>query len=88
MFADLHSAVVFSQRDEDERNAFASASPAAAITNCARAFAAFADEDYLSAVPMLETAVEDGLLLGGSNPQRRLLQETLDEAIVRSRQNA
>ena len=88
VFADLHSAVVFSQRAENERNEFASSSPSAVIANCARAFAAFADEDYRSAVPMLEAAVADALLLGGSNPQRRLVQETLDEAIVRSRQNA
>ena len=47
-----------------------------------------ADGDYASAVPMLEKAVDDALLFGGSNPQRRLVQETCDEAIVRSRQNA
>jgi tetratricopeptide (TPR) repeat protein len=88
VFADLHSAVVQSQRTEAERDEFASSLPSTAIANCARAFAAFVDEDYETAVPMLEDAVDDALLFGGSNPQRRLLQETLDEAIVRSRQNA
>ena len=87
-FADLHSAVVVSQCSATERQEFSDALQSSAMANCARALAAFADGDYASAVPMLEKAVDDALLFGGSNPQRRLVQETCDEAIVRSRQNA
>ena len=44
------------------------------------AFFAFAKRDYTKTVLLLEPIVEDSVLLGGSNPQRRIVSDTLDAA--------
>lgn len=46
------------------------------------AFYAFAEGNYNKTVSLLEPVVNDSVLLGGSNPQRRIVADTLDAAKI------
>jgi len=50
----------------------------------AKGFNAFADADYAAAVTILEPVLPGSVLLGGSNPQRRIVAETFQEACKRA----
>jgi len=50
----------------------------------AKGFNAFADSDYAAAAALLQPVVSGSVLLGGSNPQRRIVEETWLEACRRS----
>jgi hypothetical protein len=52
----------------------------------AKGFNAFADADYASAVKILEPVLPASVLLGGSNPQRRVVEETFQAARQRASQ--
>lgn len=52
----------------------------------AKGFNAFADADYAAAVTLLEPVLPGSVLLGGSNPQRRVVAETFQEARIRAGQ--
>ena len=63
----------------------------AELANCmlqfAKGFNAFADCDYAAAVALLEPVMSGSVMLGGSNPQRRIIEETLLEACIRAGQH-
>lgn len=50
----------------------------------ARGFYAFADADYVTAVTLLQPVLPGSVLLGGSNPQRRIVEETFRAASARA----
>ena len=50
----------------------------------AKGFYAFADADYAAAVTLLKPVLPGSVLLGGSNPQRRIVEETFLEATTRA----
>lgn len=50
----------------------------------AKGFNAFADRDFAAAATLLEPVQSDSVLLGGSNPQRRIIEETYLEACMRA----
>jgi len=52
----------------------------------AASFGAFAKHDYDGVVNMLEPILADSVLLGGSNPQRRIVEDTYLEACMRAKQ--
>ena len=54
------------------------------ILQFAKGFNAFADSDYAAAVTILEPVLPASVLLGGSNPQRRIVAETFQEARTRA----
>jgi len=50
----------------------------------AQGFYAFADADYAAAVTLLQPVLPGSVLLGGSNPQRRIVEETFLAASARA----
>lgn len=54
----------------------------------AKGFNAFADDDYAAAVTLLEPVLSGSVLLGGSNPQRRIVEETFLAARTLAGQSA
>ena len=61
---------------------------ASSIEIFAKSFGAFANHAYEDTVNLLEPVLKDSLLLGGSNPQRRIIEDTYLEACMRSDQYA
>lgn len=59
---------------------------AASIETFAKGFGAFARNANEEAVQLLEPVLDDSVLLGGSNPQRRVIEDTYLEACMRSDQ--
>lgn len=59
---------------------------AVSLETFARGFGAFASHDYEDAVDLLEPVLSASVLLGGSNPQRRVVEDTYLEACMRSEQ--
>ena len=57
---------------------------AACVYQYAEGFGAFANEAYDDVVTILEPVLPDSVLLGGSNPQRRIVEDTYLEACIRS----
>ncbi|NOX68867.1 MAG: hypothetical protein GXP15_06755 [Gammaproteobacteria bacterium] len=57
---------------------------AASLETFARAFGAFRNQAYEEVVALLEPVLPDSVLLGGSNPQRRIVEDTYLEACMRS----
>lgn len=53
---------------------------------CASAFGAYRDEDYDRAADLLEAILEKGILFGGSNPQRRIIDDTYLSACLKAKQ--
>ncbi len=56
---------------------------ASCMLQFAKGFYAFADADYAAAVTLLKPVLPGSVLLGGSNPQRRIVAETFLEASKR-----
>lgn len=94
-FADVHRAMVAallrrhgSPDNFNERLLEISRATGAHVTACtceyAAGFAAFCNEEYEKVVQILEPVLADSVLLGGSNPQRRIIEETYTEACVRA----
>ena len=54
------------------------------VRQYAEAFGAFANNAYEDAVAMLEPVLADSILIGGSNPQRRIVEDTYLEACMRT----
>ena len=54
------------------------------VQQFAEAFGAFANAAYDDAVALLEPVVADSYLIGGSNPQRRIVEDTYLEACMRT----
>ena len=54
----------------------------------AEAFGAFANENYAETVALLEPALSNSVMLGGSNPQRRIVEETYLQACLNAKQYA
>jgi hypothetical protein len=54
----------------------------------AEAFGAFASENYADTVALLEPALSNSVMLGGSNPQRRIVEETYLQACLKAKQYA
>lgn len=90
-FADLHRVLATASQGSEERLRLQESlaqEDAPFLEACAKAFNAFADKDYPLAAETLRNSVDDALFVGGSNPQRRVVRETYEEALRRSRQNA
>jgi hypothetical protein len=49
-------------------------------------FCAFANGDFATSVARLDLAVGDSVLLGGSNPQRHVIEETYQAALIAANQ--
>jgi len=62
----------------------ANSEAAACVYEFARGLAAFADHSYEEAVALLERACNASVVLGGSNPQRSVIEDTLLEACLRA----
>ena len=56
------------------------------VQQFAAGFGAFVDHAYDDAVSLLEPVLADSVLIGGSNPQRRIVEETYVEACMRAGQ--
>lgn len=54
------------------------------VQQFAKGFGAFADDAYDDAVRLLQPVFADSVLIGGSNPQRRIVEDTYLEACMRS----
>ena len=52
----------------------------------AEGFCAFANSDFDTSVARLKSAVTDSVLLGGSNPQRHVIEETYQAALIAAQQ--
>lgn len=94
-FADIHRVMSVALRNDSEQQqdllrklTDLSHERGSDVVNCmleyARGFKAFADEDYAAAVTILDPVISDSVLLGGSNPQRRIIEETFREAQKRA----
>lgn len=92
-FVDIHRVMSVgilndeSQQDEliDELGQMATSNGtplANAMLAYAEGFRAFANQDFAIAVERLEPTVIDSVLLGGSNPQRRVIEETYQAALT------
>ncbi|MBT8077692.1 MAG: hypothetical protein KJO31_03905 [Gammaproteobacteria bacterium] len=97
-FADLHCAMTAAVHPDKDKlasqlsalaeHAEQSRLPVANFVHqCAKSFAAFAAEQYADVVAILEPVLDDNPLIGGSNPQRRIVEETYLEASLRCGQN-
>lgn len=53
-----------------------------AMLRYAEGFCAFANQDFALAIERLEPVLADSVLLGGSNPQRRVVAETYEAALA------
>ena len=96
-FADIHRVMsVGILNDASQQNALidelgqvaaSSGTPLAnAMLAYAEGFRAFADRDFVAAVERLRSVVADSVLLGGSNPQRRVIEETYQAALIAANQ--
>jgi len=96
-FADIHRSIATALQDDSEKHSnllsqLRSASKKsgaqvdASLTIYAQAFGTFARHDYQETVQLLEPVLPDSVLLGGSNPQRRIIEDTYVEACMRSGQ--
>ncbi|MFT5500801.1 MAG: hypothetical protein ACI88G_000934 [Woeseiaceae bacterium] len=96
-FADVHRAMATALHpDKNKHSEFVSAladvsrRSGTRVAECvclfAEAFGAFVNESYDEVVAILEPIATDSVLIGGSNPQRRIIEETLVEACKRSGQ--
>ena len=54
------------------------------ISSCATGFEQFMQQDYKQSEKSLKSVIASNDLLGGSNPQRRIIEETYLEACIRS----
>ncbi|MEM7282477.1 MAG: hypothetical protein AAF438_12705 [Pseudomonadota bacterium] len=54
------------------------------LSSIGEAFRAFVSRDYQRSIALLEKSRQDTVLLGGSNPQRCIVEDTLLEACVRA----
>ena len=97
-FADLHRALLTalqagSDKHKDMVNQLSDFSAESAtraaefVCRTAKGLGAFANRDYADAVRILEPVSADSILVGGSNPQRRIVEETLVEACIRAGEN-
>jgi len=95
-FADIHRAMATAlQADTDSQQEFLEklrriavkreSRVAASLEVFADAFGAFANGAYDDVVQSLEPLLPDSVLLGGSNPQRRIVEDTYLEACMRSK---
>lgn len=96
-FADVHRAMVTALQptDEPHRNLLKKLHDVAekrgtrvacSLEKFAAGFGAFANRDFDEAVELLGPALSDSVLLGGSNPQRRVIEDTYLEACMRTEQ--
>jgi tetratricopeptide (TPR) repeat protein len=94
-FADAHKAMASALQPSTEKHEtlvahlseFASSANtdvAEFITQYSGALGAFAKGEYARAVGILEPFLSSSILIGGSNPQRRIIEETFVEACVRA----
>jgi hypothetical protein len=92
-FADIHRVMSVSilndamQQDaliaELSQMAVSSGTPLAeAMVAYAEGFRAFVDQDFATAAKRLKPFVADSVLLGGSNPQRAVIEETYQAALI------
>jgi hypothetical protein len=96
-FADLHRAMLTAlQADQrkheilvsqlSEHAAKSGTLVAESVCQYAKAFGAFVNRSYADAVNLMEPVLADSIMVGGSNPQRRIVEETYVEACIRAGQ--
>ena len=96
-FADIHRVMSVALRnDRSQQDALIEAlnqlaasekTPLAnAMLAYAEGFCAFANGDFATAVARLKLTVSDSVLLGGSNPQRHVIEETYQAALIAANQ--
>lgn len=96
-FADIHRAMATALHPENEKHAdlmdqlsaFSSRTgtqEAECVRQYAAGFGAFANRAYDDVVRLLGPLLADSVLIGGSNPQRRIIEETYVEACMRAGQ--
>lgn len=94
-FADIHRAMAAAlltrhgrHDDFTERLSQVSSSSAETVVHCSYEYAlgcsAFCSEDYAGAVKTLEPVLAKSVNVGGSNPQRRIIEDTYVEACIRA----
>ena len=95
-FADIHRAMMSAlRRDKRKHEVFVkhlagvaekrATTVAESVRIYAESFGAFANENYNDTVTMLEPALSGSVMLGGSNPQRRIVEETFLQACLRAK---
>ena len=98
-FADIHRAMATALHPDHKKHSDvmlqlreASLNSGTRVAECVRQFAdgfgAFAGQAYADAVTLLEPVLADSVLIGGSNPQRQIVEDTYLEACMRTRQYA
>ena len=98
-FADVHRAMATAMHPDGKKHVnyvrqlqLVSERSGTRVAECvfkfACGFGAFVNQEYDEAVELLESIVADSVLIGGSNPQRRIIKETYLEACIRARQFA
>ncbi len=96
-FADVHRAMATALHPEDKKHndmmeqlrevsRVSGTRVAECVQQFAAGFGAFVDHAYDDAVSLLEPVLADSVLIGGSNPQRRIVEETYVEACMRTGQ--
>jgi len=96
-FADIHRAMATALQDTDtqhqdllkklhEVSEKSGTRVASALEKYAAGFGAFTRRDFDAAVQLLEPVLSDSVLIGGSNPQRRVIEDTYLEACMRTEQ--
>lgn len=96
-FADLHRAMATAMQDTDlqhqdllhklhDVSEKTGTQVASSLEKFAAGFGAFANCAFDEAVRLLEPVLSDSVLVGGSNPQRRIVEDTYLEACMRSGQ--
>ena len=92
VFADVHRVMAAGLEGVDVQNQLLQSlrqqanesvyKPSQVMLRIAEGFFAFANKDFETSVERLQPVVADSVLLGGSNPQRRIVAETCDAARI------
>jgi len=96
-FADIHRVMMSAlHRDKSKHEAMAKhltgisqklgTTVADSVRVYAEAFGAFANENYDETMVLLESSLPNSVMLGGSNPQRRIVEETYLLACLKAKQ--
>lgn len=88
-FADVHRSMMTALQSKQEQREWLDqlnqldSETGQSVTEFTKGFSAFVDGDYQKVITILERVLDNSVLLGGSNPQRRIVEETYMEACIR-----
>lgn len=87
-FADIHRGMLVALQTKEKRKEFLTslANDGGTVSEYTKAFIAFVECNYQAVVRCLKPILRDSVKLGGSNPQRHVIEETYLEACIRAKQ--